>query len=191
MKNKDLINKCILYINENCDEVCEYVNIIFEQNKEYIKQSIIKKIQKYLKGDIIHYEWYYDGCPYDFSGDLRKNGKIDLEQNIFDFLENEYTGGWEATYTSHNGKNYITYGKDLSYTTLELADSILRSSVKELLEKHFMAKLSKDEFEYIMDETFDDIYCDSIAYDFFLWGTPIAFCDLEKTKLNDVIKMDF
>lgn len=189
MNTNNIINKCIAYINSNIDYVCKYVDSQFNTKKESIRQELLENIQCMLNDDLIHYEWYYDGCPYDYSGDLKDSGKIDFDQTIYEFLRDEYTGQWRATYTSHYGKSYVTYGESLSYDTLELADDILRDAVVSLLNTHFSITLTEQEIQDIFDEVFDEIYCSCIAPDFFVWEGAIEFVELGALKLCDIVQL--
>ena len=86
-------------IEEDCENIAALVNIRFEEGKDLIRTQVLSKIKKMLTPVPPHFDWHYDGCPYDFSGALDKNGHVSLKQTVSSFLENEYAGYSTATYT--------------------------------------------------------------------------------------------
>ena len=117
-----------------------------------------------------------------------------MDQTVSVFLENEYTGNRTATYVSHYGWNYDSYGDELSYYTLNLGCSIMNDVIRDCLNRHFNIVLSDDEFDDIQYQEgvlFDCIYDNSIADDFFSHELPISFVGIEDLLLSDVVTMDF
>ena len=149
----------------------------------------IEDIRKFLTPIPVHYEWRYDGNPYDFSGEIFKNGYISLDQTVDAFLENEYTGDMEATYNSGCGWYYRTYGDELQYSTLEIASIIMCSAIKECIEKEFNISLSEEDFENIKENCneFDPIYDECLASDFFWWEAAVEFVTIGSLKLTDIL----
>lgn len=186
----ETIRKYIEYIDANFRFLCSSINKKFEETKDYSRKHFIKIIASMIDKDTIHYEWIPSNNwePWDHSGELKKDGLIDLSQTIYSFLNDEYTGQWTPSYTPGSGKNYITYGDDLSYDTLNYANNILKNTVLHLLEEHFCEKIDGDLFVDIMDERFDDIYTSCIASDFFCWEGAVDFYDIGNYKLKDILK---
>lgn len=105
-------------------------------------------------------------------------------------MENEYTGNTTATYTSGYGLQYDTYGDVLSYYTFEIGYDIMSSAIQRQLEKKFYTDISPEAFKCISDSCseFEDIYGDSIAYEFFSYETPIEFTEISDLMLSEIIR---
>jgi hypothetical protein len=177
-------------VNSHVDEIAEYVNECFDQSKEFIKARLIRRIRDELAPTPVHYEIKYVYDPYDHSGILVEDGYISLEQTVGEFLENEYSGNKKATYESGRGWNYLTYGDEISYDTLDMASDIMFSAIRRHIENHFGENLSDDELEDIRESCsdFDDIYVDCKAYDFFCSMGAAEFVGIEDMQLKDIVK---
>jgi len=176
------------YITDNLDKVAARVNKQFESSKKSIKAQILQEIRKYLSPIPVHYEWEYDGCLYDYSGVLKENGYVSLDQSISEFLEKEYSGCTEATYVSHCGLRYLTYGDLLSEFTYGIGEDILQKSVRRLLEEKFETTIPDELFYDIMDECHDIIFDSCLASEFFTYETPVNFIGIGQLKLSQMIE---
>ena len=94
------MDKYIEYVDSNTEKIASYVNSCFEQSKDFIRAKLIREIRGYIIPPPVHYVWEYDGNPYDCSGIIVENGVIDLNQTVKEFLENEYSGNQEPTFTN-------------------------------------------------------------------------------------------
>jgi hypothetical protein len=186
------ISKCAEYINANVDAIAKVVDVRLEESKSDIRKKLVFKLKDYVTPVPVHYVWKYDGDPYDSSGIIVSDGNVDMDQTVQDFLDNEYTGNREATYLSHMGWNYITYGEDLSYDTLAIGNEILLSVIFEHLYAKFGVSLSDDDLFDLRDEcnNFDDIYENCLVYEFFMSNAAIEFVGLTDIKLVDVLNME-
>lgn len=184
------MDEYIEYVDTNTENIANYVNSCFEESKDFIRAKLIREIRGYITPPPVHYVWKYDGDPYDSSGIVVKKGLVNLNQTIKEFLENEYTGNKEATYTSGMGWHYNNYGDELSYYTLEIAGDIMHSAIQRFLEKEFGVKLSDDEFERIRESCgeFDPIYDNCFASDFFWSEFAVEFVGIENIRLADIQK---
>lgn len=185
--NTEQIKLCEDYIDNNYKAIAEVVNKKFELDQDKIREEILAEIKKYVTNPrLIHYEWYYDDCPYDYSGQLEKKGAVDFNQTIGDFLENEYTGDTEATYMSRCGLRYITYGDELSYKTLNIAYEILYKVITDELKKHVDNSVDEDLIRGL-DPFIDQVYSSSYAFDFFCYEFAIEFVGISDIKLCDLM----
>lgn len=169
------MQQCIDYIKQNEDEIAEYVNSLFLAQKDVIREQILESLAAMLNPIPTHYEWRSNDCPYDYSGELYEDGKVSLEQTVSEFLESEYTGASRATYVSHYGLSYNTYGDSLSDDTLEIGCSIMTDGIKDFVQRNAgipCERFSREEFFDIKTECneFDPIYDECRASDFF-WAT--------------------
>ena len=130
------MQQCIDYIKQNEDEIAEYVNSLFLAQKDVIREKILESLAAMLNPIPTHYEWRSNDCPYDYSGELYEDGKVSLEQTVSEFLESEYTGASRATYVSHYGLSYNTYGDSLSDDTLEIGCSIMTDGIKDFVQRN-------------------------------------------------------
>lgn len=185
MKN---IQKYIDFVKSHEKQIVEFVDQQFDDHKEELQEKILKIITGYIIKLPDHFEWSYDGCPYDFSGEINKDGKISLDQTILDFLENEYTGEKTATYTSGYGFYYERYGDKLSYKTLEIGCNCMKKAIRDYIESSFNEKLTDEEFETIGDgfANFDSIYMYSITNDFFEYEGTIEYLEIGDKKLSEL-----
>lgn len=173
-------------ISGHIEQIANKVNEQFNNSKELIRGKILNKIKGYITPLPIHYEWQNDDCPYDHSGKLIENGIINLNQTITEFLENEYTGGTEATYISGNGLRYNTFGDDLSNFTLKMGGEILYNTTRQYLEDFFGQSIPDEIFDNIMDEYHDEIYDNCLASDFFSYEAAIEFVGIGNIKLTQL-----
>lgn len=187
--NDNNIEKYITYIDENVEQLAVFVNELFEKRKDEIRQKLIDIITGYLDPIPTHYEWYYDGCPYDFSGDIKEAGEVSLDQTVIEFLENEYTGGKTPTFTSGRGWNYDTYSDSLRYDTMDMGYDIMLKTVQRELEKHFGVSLTdKDMNDITFARDFDDIYDECLASEFFFPEFVVEYVGINDIKLSDLVK---
>lgn len=183
-------SRYIDYVNTHVDEIAVYVDECFEQSKDSIKEKLICLIRDYLSPVPIHYVIKNDHNPYDSSGILVEQGYVSLDQTVKEFLEDEYSGNKEATYTSGMGWNYNTYEYELHYKTINIAADIMFPAICRYIEDHFHVSLSDEEFEDIVDSCgdFDRIYDNCVATDFF-FGTPaVEFVGIENMLLKDIVE---
>lgn len=183
-------SKYVKYVNSHEDEIAKYVNDCFEASKDVIRTTLMREIREYITPIPYHYDWQYDENPYDFSGEIVRNGYISLDQTIASFFEDEYTGDREATYISRMGFRYMTYGDELSYVTMQMASDIMFSAIKECIENQFNISLSDEELEDIRDNcrSFDPIYDECLASDFFFYESAINFVGIGNIKLTELLQ---
>lgn len=86
MKN---IQKYIDFVKSHEEQIVEFVDQQFDEDKEELQEKILKIIAGYIIELPDHFEWSYEGCPYDFSGEINKDGKISLDQTISDISKNQ------------------------------------------------------------------------------------------------------
>ncbi|MBQ7431330.1 hypothetical protein [Butyrivibrio sp.] len=177
------------YVANNTGMFAEEVNKSFERSKDLIKGRILNEIRKNLTPIPEHFEWSRGECRYDSSGYLKEKGLISLNQTLYDFLNNEYTGASMPTYESGHGLNYCTYGDDLSIFTLDLACNYMRQTIKSIIESKFNISLTEDDMLTIGEgcDDYDRIYDACIASEFFFWEGPVEFCGIGGMQLSDII----
>lgn len=178
------------FINSHIDEIANYVNEKFDLLKDDFRDKIINKIKGYLDPLPAHYDLEDDGCPYDKSGVINEKGSISLNQTVSNFLEEEYTGSYEATYISGMGTSYNTYGDELHGDIIDIADEIMLLAIQKFVESYFGTEFTGAKFEEIKQSCgdFQDIYDSCIAADFFFWQSAIEFVDIGDMKLFDIVK---
>lgn len=186
------MQQCIDYIKQNEDEIAEYVNSLFLAQKDVIREQLLESLAAMLNPIPTHYEWRSNDCPYDYSGELYEDGKVSLEQTVSEFLESEYTGASRATYVSHYGLSYNTYGDSLSNDTLEIGCSIMTDGIKDFVQRNAgipCERFSREEFFDIKTECneFDPIYDECRASDFFWATAAVEFAGIDKMTLKEVL----
>lgn len=177
------------YVANNTGMFAEEVNKSFKRSKDLIKGRILNEIRKILTPIPEHFEWCRGECRYDSSGYLKGKGLISLNQTLYDFLNNEYTGASRPTYESGRGLDYCTYGDDLSEFTLELAGNYMRQTIKSIIESKFNISLTEDDILTIGEgcDDYDRIYDECIANKFFSWDGAVEFCGIGDIQLSDII----
>lgn len=186
------MQKCINCIKQNEDEIAEYVNSLFLAQKDDIREQLLEDLAAMLDPIPTHYEWRSNDCPYDYSGELYEDGKVSLDQTVSEFLENEYTGAKRASYVSHCGFFFDKYGEPFSDGTLDIAWSIMTDGIKEFVEKKTgisCEQFTDDDFDEIQIEcnSFDPIYMNCYAFDFFSAIPPVEFVGIDKMTLKEVL----
>lgn len=175
------------YIEQHADVIGAIVDERFEETKPFVSTKLRKIIRSYLTPIPMHYEWVPDDCPYDRSGSLVAKGYIDINQTVASFLENEYTGSWTPTYESGCGKNYDTYGDDLSYEIISIAGTIMNDTIKKCIRETFaLYVLSEDEIDDILDVARDSVYYECIASELFWCSEAIEYYNLSGIKLTEI-----
>ena len=115
-----------------------------------------------------------------------------MGQTVSEFLESEYTGASRATYVSHYGLSYNTYGDSLSDDTLEIGCSIMTDGIKDFVQRNAgipCERFSREEFFDIKTECneFDPIYDECRASDFFWATAAVEFAGIDKMTLKEVL----
>ena len=168
------------------------MNSLFLAQKDVIREQLLESLAAMLNPIPTHYEWRSNDCPYDYSGELYEDGKVSLEQTVSEFLESEYTGASRATYVSHYGLSYNTYGDSLSDDTLEIGCSIMTDGIKNFVQRNAgipCERFSREEFFDIKTECneFDPIYDECRASDFFWATAAVEFAGIDKMTLKEVL----
>lgn len=173
------IEKYVKYIEENLSEVTDKVSDFFDERTNDISSIILRWI-KASAANAIHYEWEPDDCSYDSSGVIKEDGIIDKNISIMEFLENEYTGAKEATYTSGRGFHYTSYDDMFSYRTLELGEKMMRDAVKDFLNEKFCSdNVDEKDAENVILECHDIIYDNCPATKFFTCAGALIYCSVD------------
>ena len=138
MKNidKEILEKFEQIFNEKKENIFREVEEFFETNNDCILKflSAVLKI-KYFDLEIPeHYTWVRGDCYYDYSGKLKKDGTIDVNISLYQFLEDEYTGASEATYESGCGLRYETYDDELAYYSRDISAYIIGEVICKLID---------------------------------------------------------
>lgn len=156
--------------------------------KDSIKEQLLEEIRGYITPVPKHYEWTRGYCPYDDSGEIYVNGLVSLDQTIAEFLENEYTGQRRATFISHQGFDYETYGDQISYLLKEIKENIVQKTVKKYVEELFGEEISEDDLFRIFEEYYSEIYAESIAFDFDFYEDAVKFTGIKNMKLSELVE---
>lgn len=190
-KNKEVknkINEIAKQLMDNLDSISSEIDEEFEKRED----SIIQYISFYMCNrygskaeDINEYEWYYDDCPYDHSGELKKVGFIHSDITVEDFFDH-YTGYWTPTFESGRGKHWETFLDNLSYETLDVGESIMWHVLNKKIEA-VTDELNDDEFWMLRDEIHDEFYDNTKTYLYF-WG-PNFSEDILNMTYNDFIAL--
>lgn len=187
--DKDKVELCEKYIYSNLDMFRNKLNDAFNNSKELLKLEVIKLVQNIFKNyKPIHYKWYIDdsGYIYDWSGDIRKVGDINTNKTtLIQFLEDEYTGNWIATYESGHGRLWETWDDYLINDTLAIGYTIYRKTICDLLP----VELTDNEFEYIYETVADrELYFESPYCHCFSPSMLLSYIDDE--EFNNILLHD-
>lgn len=185
---KELREKCdeIKHIiEEDHERIAKLVNVRFEETREIIKEKLLSSIKEMITPVPKHYVWRYDGCPYDYSGHLKEQGYVSLDQTISQFLENEYTGYSRATYVSHCGLYWCNWGDDLSDKTGDIGYEIMQQVIIEYLTEKLGREVSDEE---ISDANWDPVYDLCYASDFFFYEAAVEFVGIGNISLSLLIE---
>ena len=194
IRQQDIDDQMIAdYINQHVSEIAEETNKNFDLQKGKIRNLLITKIRQMLTPIPIHYENEYDGDPYDYSGILRADGLVDINQTVGEFLENEYSGNKKATHTSYYGWHYLSFGDELSFDTLNIGYNIMCETIKDAIQKKFGLPISDDRLYDIRDFCtceFDPIYDECRACEFFGYEAAIDFVEISDWPLSEILEND-
>lgn len=175
-------------IKDHTEEIAKKINEQFELEKDSIKEQLLEEIRGYITPVPKHYEWTRGYCPYDDSGEIYVDGLVSMDQTIADFLENEYTGQTRATYCSHRGLDYVTYGEWMFDLLTEIKENIVEKTVKKCMEELFGEEFSEDDLVGILEEYYSEIYEDSMAFDFDWSMAGIEFTGIANMKLSELVE---
>lgn len=161
MKNieKEFLEKFEKVFNENKDNRFKEVEEFFETNDDCILKflSAILKIKYFDSGIPKHYTWVRGDCCYDYSGELKEDGIIDISISLYQFLEDEYTGASEATFISGCGLRYENYDNELGYYSRDISSYIINEVVHGLIDG-LGYEITEDIEEHIYWHAFDIVH---------------------------------
>lgn len=172
------MNRYEKYIEAHAEEIAQLVNQDFENNKDELKIKVLHIIWGYIHPVPPHYIWV-NSCPYDIFGELKKDGMIDLNQTIAEFLEHEYTGNVNssATYVSACKINWDTYGDRLGFDLQKRTEECLKFAFPDI---------TNEEIEYAFNKKLDNVYGLSYVSDFFFYEKAIEFLGIGDVLLKDL-----
>lgn len=171
--------KYVKYVEENLDEVVAKVTDFFDEKIMELSETILDMVRQ-KAANAIHYEWEYDGCPYDYSGIIEEKGMVDPDISIEEFLEDEYTGDKEATFCSGRGFHYNNFDDELSHDTLDLAEKVMRESVMYQLQEVFPDDAIDEKItDEVVWECHDAIYSNCPANEFFSCIGALGYCNVD------------
>lgn len=188
-KPNEKILRCAEFINSHADEIVQYVDKVLLDFMPELKDKVLDKIKEYLDPRPKRFDWVDNGDPYDYSGEIRENGYISLNQTLESFLE-EYTGAKEATYVSSYGWRYTTYGDEIADFIFPIVCALMKDSVFEFLENKLNSTFSEDEKQDILFECkdFDLIYDGSLANNFFAYESSQEYLEIDNNlMLSDIM----
>lgn len=138
---------------------------IEKEFKEYLLKNNAKTVLKKIIDDGIeeyksqpYYEWYDDGCPYDYSGSVRRvYGKTigDMCNNDIEVLQ-ALTGQSTPTYLSQHGLSWNNVADELTYRISDVFgewthDFIFENKNEVCKELGFKEELNEDNYFDILD----------------------------------------
>ncbi|MCR5608284.1 MAG: hypothetical protein K6G26_04400, partial [Lachnospiraceae bacterium] len=168
-KEEVLTNQQKLYISYLKDNVELFIQMLLEKSNDFEEKNrieILKQIASFTKGKLVHYELEHDSyCTWDHSGYLEEDGYISNDITVKEFLENEYTGRWVATYISGHGMHYTDYKESFEEELSESLNNFKMKNIKNKLNEYFGVNISDAEFNdlYFEAEIDDKLcYCDEL-----------------------------
>ena len=159
----DVVEQAVAFVTPFVGDLAEWITDAIIANDDSIRLffSAMANICVGRTDTIRKFEWVPGECfPWDQSGELESAGHVDINEPLEDFLE-EYSGGWEATYTSGHGKNWKNILDDCD--TLCVGEYFLKLAILRVLDEH---AYTDDEKWAIRDTLHDTLYRDSWASDF-------------------------
>lgn len=126
-----------LFLKENIEDLLEDVDKALKDNYYSLILYLSYYIYKDLKnGKIERIRHIPNDCPYDYSGEITKDGYKDASKVLMVELLEKYCLGYsEATYTSHCGLHYPTYGDRFNEIADEYAYNIINLSIEKCIHK--------------------------------------------------------
>ena len=188
------LNTLIQCYNDNLQEMTDKINKELS-NKKVIKKMFIDFLNRRIGVETTHYVWKRGYCSYDCSGELRRDGYIDLNKTIYEILNDEYTGNSIATYNSGCGLDWETYmesfGQDLFDFAKGILEDTVRTTIKEKLNYDFQDDDEWIEFSENGVYQFDDLCCNTNWTAFFFPSNVddvIEYIEIEKEFFNITLK---
>ena len=178
-------------LGEMFDKVCNEIDDEFFEREEDLRTFISVMIGTeyfYDREPLPHYRWVYDGCPYDHSGELVRDGYMNTDITLGEFLE-EYTGDMKATYISGCGWEYTRYEEGVSFDLLDIGEIIMRSVIERYVDKNL---LSGDSERLFFDKIHDSFYDNTLTSYFFctelIVGSGLSILDYDM-PLKDYLRI--
>lgn len=178
-------------IKAHLDEIVAKVNAKLRDGfPDFIKKITAEIYESLVQSDgrlDYHTEIVDDGCEWDRSGEYHQTKeRINPDRTLWDVLDNEYTGGWEATHCSGCGKHWITLMDGLNDECRDFAEGF----IGEVLEEYGVG-FTRNEFSDLWDEVHDSIYYESDVNVFYsaeiLFERPLGFS--KEITLREVLLM--
>ena len=164
--NEYAAGKVTELLGECFEKICKEIDDEFYTREEELCTFFSVIIGTTFFGDdepLPHYRWSYDGCSYDYSGELIRDGDINIDITLGEFLD-EYTGSKWATFESGRGWSYTRYEKEVSHDLLEIGEMIMRSVIERYVDTE---RLTGDSELLFWDEIHDSFYDNTLTYSFF------------------------
>lgn len=172
------IQKYAKFVKEHEKEITSFVDQYFEVKKNEIREKILNDIKSYLDPIPDHYEKCH--------GKLKKNGKISLDQTVFEFLE-EYMGTCFMD-------NYEKFGNIFEVIiSSEIGYNYMKNAIKNYLEVSFNEKITNEDLGNICDECsyFAPIYCNSVTNEYgSSYKHILKALKIGDKKLSELIEAD-
>lgn len=196
LKDEPRLYKAAELMLLNFNELVDKINENFEKESTNIRKYLSYLVSEWFKEDLTHYEHYYDGCPWDYSGDIKKAETIDMNSTLEEFLE-EYTGNKIPTYTSYYGMSMETISDNLDDDCLCLGEFLMRKILTEFLENN--TDLNESEIGDTINELHDPFYDNTPTERFFSTEGVIDYLEIDTSILTkdfveeskDLNKIDF
>ena len=189
--NEYAAGKAAELLGEMFDQVCNEIDDEFFAREEDLRTFISVLIGTeyfYDRKPLPHYRWIYDGCPYDYSGELVRDGYIDTNITLGEFLE-EFRGDKEATYISGWGWKYTRYEEEVSFELLDIGEMIMRSVIERYVDKNLLTGNSEWLF---FDNIHDSFYDNTLTSSFFctelIDGSGLSILDYDM-PLKDYLQI--
>lgn len=159
----------------------EFIKWVKENHLHLFIKEYVNVAMSYLYAD--YYEHYYDGNPYDFSGEIKNTYIKNIDKvSTLNELVNCYTGERIATFTSNYGWYFITVG-----------DSI-RNAMNDIYTKLIYDYVRLNPSTFGMDETKiidDDEICELLEDFDYMYVADYAIYEIVEKILGIIEESNF
>lgn len=153
---------------DNKEMLIEKIDDLFIQEEDHIQifLSILLK-EKLQLANYAHYDLDFTGCIWDHSGEIYKEGMINLEDTVFYVLNEELTGNKEPSFSSKYGWNWLNYSDSLCEDVSELANDIMLTAIRNYFKEIDEEFINFSEDGNDNDDILEELYDKSMTTNYF------------------------
>ena len=193
--NQDIIDKIVadamdIYA-EKKDEIMDSIENTLIKEKPILQAFLSFLARNLYNETTVHYDIDFSNCDWDMSGEIYPNGYINIDESLNDYFD-EKIGTREPTFQRRHGWNYRTISDHLSEKTRDIGWGPIDVEVDALINDvsdNIDHSVYSEAFFYVHDKTFDELYDNTSAGNYFSAEGVLLGMDMFKTTARELFEI--